>query len=105
MQTLTIKARLVASDSDGMGYTNYVFENLNFTGIDDQFILCVRFPNWNHANVNILDEGYVTVRFVEAGIDQWYDGREFNTYNYTNCIFMKFIEDKPPLNINNIILD
>ena len=94
MQTLTIKANLVAKDCDVMGYINYVFELFDYKDEWDRYIMCVRFPNWNHSNIEYEIPGYLTVRYVEEGVDKWYDGVSFNTYNYTNIIFMKFIEDK-----------
>jgi hypothetical protein len=51
------------------------------------------------------DEGYLNVRFVEAGIDKWFDGKDFNTYKYTNVIFMKFIRKKESFVTDQIIID
>ena len=99
------KAKLVALDIDCLGYTNYVFENLNNTSIDDQFVMCVRFPNWNQATFKLDDEGYVTVRYVREGIDEWPDGKEFIAYKHTNLVFLKFIPIKPKVDISEIILD
>lgn len=104
-KTITYKAKLVALDVDCLGYTNYVFENLNNTSIDDQFVMCVRFPNWEQKAFNIEEEGFVTFRFVEEGIDQWYDGKGLNKYKHTNFIFLKFIPLKPKVETTEIILD
>lgn len=104
-QTVTYHVRFVASCEDGMGYTNYVFEDLEFQDYDYKYIMCVRFPNWNQAAFDYDDEGYVTVRYVREGIDQWYDGKDFNTFKYTNIIFMKFIPLKQKVVPTEIILD
>ena len=104
-QTVTYHAKLVACCEDGMGYINYVFEDLNFQDYDYQYIMCVRFPNWNQATFNIGDVGYVTIRCVREGIDQWYDGKDFVTYKYTNLIFLKFIPEKPESKTTEILLD
>ena len=88
-KTITYKAKLVALDIDCLGYTNYVFENLNNTSIDDQFVMCVRFPNWNQATFKLADEGYVTVRYVREGIDKWYDGKDLNFYKKTGLKIIK----------------
>ena len=105
MQEVTYHARFVAYSEDGLGYTNYVFENLEFQDYDYHYIMCVRFPNWNQASFELDDVGYVTVRYVEEGIDKWYDGSEFNTYNHTNVIFMKFIKEKEKVIPTEIVID
>mgnify|MGYP003289653502 CR=1 FL=1 len=105
METQTYHAKLVASNKDGMGYTNYVFEDLEFQNYDYKYVMCVRFPNWEQSPIYINDVGYVTVRFVQEGVDKWYDGKDFNTYKYTNVVFMKFIPEKPVLETAEIILD
>ena len=104
MQELTIHAKLKAEQQDVMGYITYVFEDLNCQNYDTQFIMCVRFPNWNHSSININDVGYLNIRFVEEGIDKWFDGVTFNTYKYTNCIFMKFVKMTQKIT-NEIIVD
>lgn len=105
METQTYHAKLVASSSDGMGYINYVFEDLEFQNYDYKYVMCVRFPNWEQPRISINDVGYVTMRYVQEGIDKWYDGKDFNTYKYTNIVFMKFIPEKPEIETTEIILD
>lgn len=104
-QTVTYHVKFVAYCEDGMGYINYVFEDLEFQDYDYKYIMCVRFPNWDQAPFNIGDVGYVTVRYVREGIDKWYDGKEFVTYKYTNLIFLKFIPEKPKVETAEILLD
>ena len=88
-----------------MGYTNYVFEDLEFTDYDYKYIMCVRFPNWNQTSFDYGDIGYVTVRYIREGIDTWYDGKEFIPYKYTNLVFLKFIHEKPEISVSEIKLD
>lgn len=103
-QTVTYHVKFLASCADGLGYINYVFENLEFQDYDYQYLMCVRFPNWDQAIFNIGDVGYVTVKYVREGIDKWYDGNEFVTYKYTNIIFLKFIPEKEKIT-TKLILD
>lgn len=104
-QTVTYRVKYLAHSADGMGYINYVFENLDFQNYDDKYIMCVRFPNWNQSTFNYGDIGFVTVKYVRGGIDKWYDGIDFNTYKYTNIVFMKFIPEKQEIKPTEIILD
>lgn len=88
-----------------MGYTNYVFKDLEYTNYDYQYIMCVRFPNWEQTTFDIGDEGFVTIRYVQEGVDKWFDGEGFNTYKYTNIIFLKFIHLQPEIKQPEIIVD
>lgn len=104
MTEVTYKVKFLAESRDIMGYTSYVFENLEYSNVDDHYIMCVRFPNWSQASFMIGDVGYLNVRYVEEGKDKWFDGKDFNFYRYTNVIFMKFILEKPLIE-TEIILD
>lgn len=104
-QEITYHARLITSSCDGMGYTTYVFENLEYRDYDYKYIMCVRFPNWNQNPFKNDDVGFLTVRYVRAGIDKWFDGEEFIPYKYTNIVFLKFIEEKIQTQITDIITD
>ena len=104
-QTLTFHVRHVATTNDGLGYINYVFEDLECIDPDYRFIMCVRFPNWNQGAFNYGDEGFVTVRYVFEGTDKWFDGKDFIPYKDTNIIFMKFIPLKSKVDTSEIILD
>lgn len=103
METLTYHVKLIATSNDGLGYINYVFEDLEFQDYDYKYIMCVRFPNWDQASFSQGDIGYVTVRYIREGIDQWYDGKDFIAYKYTNIMFVKFIPEKE--NPTEIIID
>lgn len=102
---VTYHAKLVAFSEDGMGYINYVFERLEYDSIDYKNIMCVRFPNWNQGSIKLGDAGYVSIRYVEEGIDKWYDGRDLVPYKDSNLIFLKFIHEKPIIENGQILLD
>ena len=104
MTETTIYARFVAESVDFMGYTSYVFENLESTCWDNKYIMCVRFPNWNQASFSIGDTGYLNVRYVEQGVDKWFDRKDLIPYNYDNAIFLVFKHEYPTVT-EEIILD
>lgn len=88
-----IKARLVAVEEDG-AYTKYVFENLSVTRDSDElFIMLTRCPNWHGKEPNVMQEGFVTYKYVRAGEDTYWDLREgtFKAYNYTAMYFIDFV--------------
>lgn len=106
-QTVTYKVILQTQMVESLGYISYVFENLNFQDYDYQFITAIRFPNWDHGSIKNGDVGYVVVKYVQGGKDEWYDkdAKEFQVYNNDNIIFLKFIPEKPEVRPTEIILD
>lgn len=102
----TIKAQLEAKEHDLLGYTVYVFKNLDpnvpFT---HKYIMCVRPPNWESKNIELKDIGFLTYKKVQAGIDNWYDFSEnrFIPYRYTNIYFIKFVLQQDNCNKDIII--
>lgn len=105
MEQITIHAKLVAEQTDGMGYTSYVFEDIEAKDNDFKYVMCVRFPNWEQGPINLNDIGYLNIRYVEEGVDKWFDGTNFIPYKYTNIIFIKFIKEKPKVDIKEIIIN
>lgn len=90
---MTVLACLVAKESDTAGYTTYVFECLeDFMFQYSKYIMCTRFPNWDHRNIDLGEVGYLNFMEIRAGIDKWYDGSKMVPYNYNNVQFLKFIE-------------
>ena len=73
----TLRAKLVGLDEST--YTTYVFENLDSKSWEDRYFMCTRFPNWEHFNLKIGDEGFVTYDEVIAveNEDAFVTGREF----------------------------
>ena len=106
-QTVTYKVILQTQMVESLGYISYVFENLNFQDYDYHYITAVRFPNWDCGNIKVGEKGYVLVKYVQEGKDEWYDkeSKEFNKYVDTNIIFLKFIPEKPEVTPTEIILD
>lgn len=74
-----------------MGYINYVFENLEATDALSKYIMCTQFPNWEQKTINVGDEGFVSVRYVRAGLDTWFNGQEYIPYKNTDVHFLKFV--------------
>lgn len=98
MEEITLHVKLKAEYIDIGNYITYVFENLEYTNPDNQYIMCVQFPNWNQSKIEIGDVGYVNIRYVTEGISQWYDGEKMNVYKYTNVVFLKFIKELENVN-------
>ena len=103
MEEITLKVKLLAFNRDIDQYVTYVFENLEATNLDNKYLMCVRFPNWNQSEIALYDVGYLNVRYVQEGISKWYDGEKMNTYRYTNMIFLKFIKEPEKLNQDFIV--
>lgn len=103
----TIRCQLVASETDCMHYTTYVFKCLESNiPFGHHYCMMTRPPNWDHRDINIGEIGYVTYMEVEAGKDTWYC-RETNQqipYNYTNIYFIKFVVEKVDSSKKDIIL-
>lgn len=102
---ITYYVKLLAKTTDNLGYTTYVFENLEYTIPENKYIMCVRFPNWNQSIINLEDVGYVSIKYVEEGIDKWYDGVNFIPYKNTDIIFIKFVKKSTNIDTKEILLD
>lgn len=91
----TIKCKLVCKENDIGGYIIYVFKNLEINPpFGYQFCMLTRWPNWQCRDIEIGEVGYVTYQEVRSGIDTWYDGTKFVPYNYSNNVFIRFVEEK-----------
>ena len=90
---VTLKSELIAKESDILGYTSYVFKNLEEAPFGYNYILTVRFPNWDHREIDIGERGYMTYNEVVAGRDTWWDGTQNIPYSYSNLIFIKFVKE------------
>lgn len=90
---MVVLAKLVASEDDSMGYITYVFECLEpEIKIESKYIMCTRFPNWDHRKIEIGEIGFLSFFEIKAGISMWFDGNKMIPYNYNNIQFIKFIE-------------
>lgn len=88
---MTVLAQLVASNTDNLGYITYVFKCLE-DNVGTPYIMCVRYPNWNHRQIKLGETGYLTVLEVRAGVSTWYDGKQMIPYRYDAIQFLKFVE-------------
>ena len=101
---MTVLAKLLASEEDSFGYITYVFECLDEDVIKEtRYIMCTRYPNWDHRKIEIGEIGFLNFFEIKAGIDKWYDGKNFVPYRYNNIQFIKFIE-KPDKKSHKFIM-
>lgn len=89
MTDVIVKAKLIAYNQDLFGYTTLAFQNTD----TNEYILCVKFPNWQQSPMHIGDIGILHFREVIAGEDKWYDkDGQYIPYNYSGWHFIKFIK-------------
>ena len=88
---ITILSVLVGKLDEGLGYTTYVFQNLEESKWDTKYKMVTRCPNWDHRDINIGEEGFLTYDDHIAGEDKWFDGKNMQFYRYTMSQFIKFI--------------
>lgn len=94
---MTVLACLVAKEVDTLGYITYVFECLDKEVIEcSRYIMCTRYPNWNHRSIDIGEKGYLNFVEIKAGIDKWFDGKDMVPYNYNGIQFIKFVRKSEP---------
>lgn len=87
MVVVNIKAKLLAKCTDMFDYTTYAFQNVD----NGEYVLCTRFPNWEHPTIEVDDVGILQFKEVIAGEDSWYNGSGMTPYNYTGWHFIKFV--------------
>ena len=90
MTIVTYHVEVIGSYNQGYGYIWHVFKNLEPLDPDIQYIACVEFPNWIKDTFNPGDKGYLTVKYVEQGVDKWFDRKDLIPYNCDNIIFLVF---------------
>ena len=104
---MTILAKLVAKEADIGGYINYVFEILEkeeINKLDTKYVLCTRYPNWNHRKIELDEIGYLDFTEIQAGITKWFDGEKMISYNYNGIQFNKFIPKPKEKDKNKYIM-
>ena len=104
MTIVTYHVEVIGSYNQSFGYIWHIFKNLESLNPDTQYIACVEFPNWVKDTFNPGDKGYLTVKYVEQGIDKWFDGKNLIPYNCDNVIFLVFKHEQPTIT-EEIILD
>lgn len=90
MTIATYHVEVIGSYNQGFGYIWHVFKNLEPVNPDIIYIACIEFPNWIKDTFNPGDKGYLTVKYVEQGVDKWFDGKNLIPYNCDNVIFLVF---------------
>ena len=67
--------------------------------------MCIRYPNWDHRDIFIGEEGYLTITLIEAGT-KYYEPRsgETKVYTYTHNRFDKFILIQDRITDNKIVM-
>lgn len=88
----TLHAKLLIIREELLGYTTLIFEDLEYKDPDFKYITCTMFPNWDQEIMNIGDIGFLRIKYITAGKDTWFDGKNFIPYKYTNIQFLKFIK-------------
>lgn len=97
MITRTVKAELIASETDPMDYTTYVFKLADPTDvlqIGFKYIMCTRWPNWEHRQLKQGEVGFLNYSEIEAGKDTWFDGKDLIPYRYDSVQFNKFVAEQ-----------
>ena len=90
MTIITYHVEVIGSYNQGFGYIWHVFKNLEPIDPDTMYIACTEFPNWTKDDFITGDKGYLTVKYVEQGVDKWFDRKNLIPYNYDNIIFLVF---------------
>lgn len=94
MQEITRLVRVEEVLHEPSGYITYVFETLENRDRDflqSNYIMCIRYPNWDHRSLRIGEEGFLCYRNIQEGIDKYFDGKSMIPYNQTSIQFMKFV--------------
>ena len=101
MTNETTYVKLLCQQKDSLDYTTYVFEIIDSKEIDRlgyRYIMCTRWPNWDHRELLNGEEGYLNYSVIISGVDTWYDGASFVPYKCSTYQFNKFITKQPEQN-------
>ena len=96
--------KVLAVQDEGFGYITYIFQNLETNSIYEKYIMCTQFPNWEHRLLKVGDIGYAHYEERIAGVDKYYDGKDFQPYRFTNVQFMKFVDKQERQDTKTITL-
>lgn len=97
MQDITRLMRVEEVFHEPYGYITYVFEILEPRDRDflqSNYVMCIRFPNWDHRPLSVGEEGFVHYRNIQEGVDQYFDGEGMSPYRFSNSQFIKFVPKK-----------
>ena len=89
-----IHTQLIAKENN-FAYTNYVFKFLDESDIqkyNSEYLMCTRFPSWDHRAIELFEEGYLEFKVNYAG-DQYYSSSDSQSYcyKYNSVQFNKFV--------------
>lgn len=89
---VTIRAKVLDIIDDFNGYSNYVFENLDYTDWTNHYIMCTRYPNWEGGIPIIGTEGFLVYTYIVAG-ESYFDSKasKEDIYRYSHIRFDKFL--------------
>lgn len=83
---------LVAKMTDEHDYTTYVFKCLEEEMIQQTpYIMCTKWRNWDSKEIKLGEIGYLECVEIQAGVDKWFNGKEFVPYSYNNIQFIRFV--------------
>ena len=91
---MTLHVEFISYEHNINGYTVYVFKNLDNPEWFNKYIMCVRFPNWDHRGLSLNERGYLTYKENIAG-EHYYNATTGNNdvYKYNTLQFIKFIKE------------
>ena len=99
---VTLLTRVEAILHDPTGYTTYIFKNIDSNApYLYKYVMCTRYPNWEHRGLKIHEEGFLTYEPVLEGIDKWFNGVELVPYKFSANRFINFISKPNTKNIDN----
>ena len=92
------KVKLLCQEKDSLDYTTYVFEILDINEIERlgfRYIMCTRWPNWEHRELLNGEVGYLYYSIIIAGQDSWFNGNGYTPYKTSVYQFNKFVAEQP----------
>lgn len=101
---VAVKVKLIASNEDVNGYTTYVFKNLEPTDWLNEYIMCVKYPNWEGKLPEKNIVGYLQYTYIYAGTP--YYNRlldKEDRYQFSHIRFDKFVPEEKEID-NTIVI-
>lgn len=100
MKTFNTYVELLCQEKDSLDYTTYVFKILDSEDtrlFDQHYLMCTRWPNWDHRELLNGERGYLSCTEIIAGEDLWYNpnSAEKIPYKSSTVQFNKFIREQP----------
>ena len=100
-----MKAQVITYEVDYNGYVIYIFRLLDESDIEllqSNYWMCTQFPNWEHRILKEGEIGYLVYKEIVEGVDNYFDGNELKPYRYSNIQFIRFVTEKPEIDLENI---